>query len=150
MKPERAHPAVTPLFRLLVPRRTDGEGVDRLSAAVSGQSRWEIRVLAAGAFALFFTMAWDLTAGIDTLCLRWPVVLGAAFLLPHFLFAAIAMMVPVGGAAPSIRQAWAFLAALTLYAALRWPGGGPGRVACGCWLALAALNLLAWPFSRER
>lgn len=141
--------AVTPLFRLLFPQGP--AGANRFPARVPGQNAAEIRALAGLSFLLFLAVALDLTGGLAGWwwLLRAPLVLALCFLLPHLLFALIALIFKPRGPAPSLRQAWIFLAALTLFAAARVFGGGFGAVASAAWLILTLANAAAFVYLKS-
>ncbi len=143
--------AITPVFRWLAAYTARPAAADEqtYSTATPGNHAGEAAFLALAVFSLTATGVIPLTENIAPAILRWLVVAGLLFLLPHLVMGLVSLLLPRMEADPARRtqaQDWGCLAAMTLYAGWRSFDAGWESLACRIWLGFVLCNLpfLLW------
>jgi hypothetical protein len=143
--------AITPVFRWLASfaARPAAAGVQVYATTTPGNLEAEATFLALAVFSLTATGVIPLTETISPVVLRWLVVAGLLFLLPHLVMGLISLLIPRMEADPARRtqaQDWGCLAAMTLYAGGRSSDAGWESLVCQIWLGFVLCNLpfLLW------
>ena len=148
---------ITPVFRRLAggvsgPSATDGQ---TYATATPGNHAGEAAFLALAVFGLTATWVIPLTDNIIPALLRWLVVAGLLFLVPHLVMALVSLLLPRLESDPARRtqaQDWGCLGAMTLYAAARSFDSGWESLICRIWLGFMVCNLpfLLWEWGTSR
>ena len=142
---------ITPFFRWLASctARPAAAGAQTYSTATPGNHAGEAAFLALAVFSLTATGVIPLTENISPAVLRWLVVAGLLFLLPHLVMGLVSLLLPRMEADPARRtqaEDWGCLAAMTLYAGWRSFDAGWESLVCWIWLGFVLCNLpfLLW------
>ena len=143
--------AITPVFRWLASSMTRPApaGAQTYATTTPGNHAGEAAFLALAVFSLTATGVIPLTENISPAGLRWLVVAGLLFLLPHLVMGLVSLLLPRMEADPARRtqaQDWGCLAAMTLYAGWRSFDAGWESLVCRIWLGFVLCNLpfLLW------
>lgn len=143
--------AITPVFRRLAActARPATAGEQTFATATPGNHAGEAAFLALAVFSLTATGVIPLTETIAPAVLRWLVVAGLLFLLPHLVMGLVSLLLPRMETDPARRsgaQDWGCLAAMTLYAGWRSFDVGWESLVCRIWLGFVLCNLpfLLW------
>ncbi|MES2468473.1 MAG: hypothetical protein V4675_14290 [Verrucomicrobiota bacterium] len=143
--------AITPVFRWLASStaRPAPAGAQTYATTTPGNHAGEAAFLAFAVFSLTATGVIPLTENISPAVLRWLVVAGLLFLLPHLVMGLVSLLLPRMEADPARRtqaQDWGCLAAMTLYAGWRSFDAGWESLVCRIWLGFVLCNLpfLLW------
>ncbi len=142
---------ITPFFRWLAACRARPAAADEqtYSTATPGNHAGEAAFLALAVFSLTAIGVIPLTETIAPAVLRWLVVAGLLFLLPHLVMGLVSLLLPRMETDPARRtqaQDWGCLAAMTLYAGWRGFDSGWESLVCRIWLGFVLCNLpfLLW------
>ena len=146
--------AITPVFRWFasLTARPAAVGAQTYATTTPGNHAGEAAFLACAVFSLTATGVIPLTESISPAVLRWLVVAGLLFLLPHLVMGLVSLLLPRMDADPARRtqaQDWGCLAAMTLYAVYAgWRSFDAGweSLVCRIWVGFVLCNLpfLLW------